>query len=48
MTANVTSIAKVRAAARSRAYEAVARVRWKGERHRTDIAADALARADRS
>jgi phosphoribosylamine--glycine ligase len=33
------------AAARDRAYEAVARIRWNGERHRTDIAADAIAKA---
>jgi phosphoribosylamine--glycine ligase len=31
------------ASARHRAYEAVARIRWAGEHHRTDIAADALA-----
>jgi len=30
-------------AARQRAYEAVARVRFRGEHHRTDIAADAIA-----
>ena len=32
-------------AARDRAYEAVACIRWKGERHRADIAADAIASA---
>jgi phosphoribosylamine--glycine ligase len=30
------------AAARTRAYEAVSHVRWEGEHHRRDIAADAL------
>jgi phosphoribosylamine--glycine ligase len=29
-------------AARERAYEAVARIRWPGEHHRTDIALDAV------
>jgi phosphoribosylamine--glycine ligase len=41
----VTAIGRDLAAARDRAYEAVARVRWTGERHRTDIAADAIAKA---
>jgi phosphoribosylamine--glycine ligase len=41
----VTATGRDLAAARDRAYEAVARIRWQGERHRTDIAADAIARA---
>jgi phosphoribosylamine--glycine ligase len=41
----VTAIGADLAAARDRAYEAVARIRFDGEHHRTDIAADAIARA---
>jgi phosphoribosylamine--glycine ligase len=41
----VTAIGRDLAAARDRAYEAVARVRWAGEHHRSDIAADAIAKA---
>jgi phosphoribosylamine--glycine ligase len=44
----VTAIGRDLVAARDRAYEAVARVRWSGERHRTDIAADAIAKASRA
>ena len=40
----VTAIGSDLAAARDRAYEAVARVRWTGEHHRLDIAADAIAK----
>jgi phosphoribosylamine--glycine ligase len=40
----VTAIGRDLAAARDRAYEAVARVRWTGEHHRSDIAADAVAK----
>jgi phosphoribosylamine--glycine ligase len=43
----VTAIGRDLAAARDRAYEAVARIRWAGERHRGDIAADAIAKVDR-
>jgi len=43
----VTAIGRDLAAARDRAYEAVARIRWNGEHHRSDIAADAIARAGR-
>lgn len=42
----VTAIGRNLVTARDRAYEAVARVRWTGERHRGDIAADAIARAE--
>jgi phosphoribosylamine--glycine ligase len=38
----VTALGADLAAARDRAYEAVARIRWQGEHHRTDIALDAL------
>jgi phosphoribosylamine--glycine ligase len=38
----VTSLGVDLAAARDRAYEAVSRIRWDGERHRTDIALDAV------
>ena len=41
----VTAIGADLAAARDRAYEAVSRIRWDGEHHRKDIAADAIARA---
>ena len=41
----VTAIGRDLAAARDRAYEGVARVRWAGEHHRTDIAADAIAKS---
>jgi phosphoribosylamine--glycine ligase len=44
----VTAIGRDLSAARERAYEAVARVRWAGERHRTDIASDAIAKASRT
>jgi len=40
----VTALGRTLAAARDRAYEAVARIRWEGEHHRTDIALDALGR----
>ena len=43
----VTAIGRDLAAARDRAYEAVACVRWTGEHHRLDIAADAIAKAER-
>jgi len=43
----VTAIGADLAAARDRAYEAVSRIRWDGEHHRSDIAADALAKAGR-
>jgi phosphoribosylamine--glycine ligase len=39
----VTGVGRDLAAARGRAYEAVARIRWDGEQHRGDIALDALA-----
>ncbi len=38
----VTAIGADLAAARRRAYEAVARIRWEGKHHRTDIALDAV------
>jgi phosphoribosylamine--glycine ligase len=38
----VTALGRDLSAARERAYEAVARIRWDGERHRHDIAKDAL------
>jgi phosphoribosylamine--glycine ligase len=38
----VTALAGTLAAARERAYEAVDRIRWDGEHHRTDIALDAV------
>jgi len=38
----VTATGPGLATARSRAYEAVARIRWDGEHHRSDIAADAV------
>jgi phosphoribosylamine--glycine ligase len=38
----VTAIGADLAAARDRAYEAVSRIRWDGEHHRSDIAADAI------
>ena len=38
----VTALGRDVAAARARAYEAVGRIRWDGEHHRSDIAADAL------
>jgi phosphoribosylamine--glycine ligase len=44
----VTAIGRDLSAARDRAYDAVARLRWTGERHRTDIAADAIAGASRA
>ena len=44
----VTAIGRDLAAARDRAYEAVARVRWAGEHHRSDIAADAIAKVGRA
>jgi len=40
----VTATGRDLASARHRAYEAVACVRWAGEHHRTDIAADAIAK----
>jgi phosphoribosylamine--glycine ligase len=40
----VTAIGPDLATARDRAYEAVARIRWSGEHHRSDIAADAIAK----
>jgi len=43
----VTAIGRDLAAARARAYEAVSRVRWTGEHHRSDIAADAIAKIGR-
>jgi phosphoribosylamine--glycine ligase len=43
----VTAIGRDLAAARDRAYEAVACVRWIGEHHRSDIAADAIAKLRR-
>lgn len=39
----VTALAPTMAAARERAYEAVGRIRWAGEHHRSDIALDAIA-----
>ncbi len=42
---DVTAIGRDLAAARDRAYEAVGRIRWAGEHHRSDIAADAIAKA---
>jgi phosphoribosylamine--glycine ligase len=38
----VTALGRDLEAARDRAYEAVQRIRWDGEHHRTDIALDAL------
>jgi phosphoribosylamine--glycine ligase len=38
----VTALGGDLAAARDRAYEAVTRIRWDGEQHRTDIALDAV------
>jgi phosphoribosylamine--glycine ligase len=38
----VTALGDDLAAARTRAYRAVARIRWNGEHHRSDIGADAL------
>jgi phosphoribosylamine--glycine ligase len=43
----VTAIGADLAAARERAYEAVARIRWDGEHHRSDIAADAIAKLEK-
>ena len=43
----VTAIGRDLAAARARAYEAVSRVRGTGEHHRSDIAADAIAKIGR-
>ncbi len=40
----VTALGAGLAAARSRAYEAVPRIRWEGSRYRTDIALDAVRR----
>jgi phosphoribosylamine--glycine ligase len=42
---SVTAIGRDLAAARDRAYEAVACIRWDGEHHRSDIAADAIAKS---
>jgi phosphoribosylamine--glycine ligase len=39
----VTALAPTIAAARRRAYDAVSRIHWHGEHHRSDIAADAAA-----
>ena len=39
----VTAIAADAAQARTRAYEAVSRIRWDGAQHRADIALDAVA-----
>jgi phosphoribosylamine---glycine ligase len=44
----VTAVGRDLAAARDRAYEAVGRIRWDGEHHRTDIAADAIAKSARA
>jgi phosphoribosylamine--glycine ligase len=44
----VTAIGRDLAAARDRAYEAVACISWAGEHHRSDIAADAIAKAERA
>jgi phosphoribosylamine--glycine ligase len=44
----VTAIGSDLAAARDRAYDGVARIRWTGERHRSDIAADAIANSARA
>jgi phosphoribosylamine--glycine ligase len=41
----VTALGSDLGAARERAYEAVAKIRWDGEHHRTDIALDALGQA---
>jgi phosphoribosylamine--glycine ligase len=41
----VTATGRDLQAARDRAYDAVARLRFRGEHHRTDIAADAIAEA---
>ncbi len=38
----VTALAATLSDARTRAYEAVSRIRWEAERHRTDIALDAI------
>jgi phosphoribosylamine--glycine ligase len=38
----VTALGDTIAAARDRAYDAVSRIRWDGEQHRRDIAADAF------
>jgi phosphoribosylamine--glycine ligase len=38
----VTALGRDLGAARDKAYEAVSRIRWRDERHRTDIAADAV------
>ena len=38
----VTALGGDLAAARDRAYDAVTRIRWEGEQHRTDIALDAV------
>jgi phosphoribosylamine--glycine ligase len=40
----VTAVGSDLAAARALAYDAVGRIRWEGEQHRTDIAADAVAK----
>jgi len=40
----ITAIGRDLAAARDRAYEGVDRIRWAGEHHRHDIAADAIAK----
>jgi phosphoribosylamine--glycine ligase len=40
----VTATGRNLSAARERAYEAVARIRFRGEHHRTDIASDAITR----
>ncbi len=44
----VTAIGADLAAARDRAYEAVSRIRWNGEHHRSDIAGDAIAKAGKA
>jgi phosphoribosylamine--glycine ligase len=44
----VTAIGRDLTEARDRAYVAVARIRWDGEHHRTDIAADAIANTVRA
>jgi len=44
----VTAIGRDLATARDRAYQAVERIHWNGEHHRTDIAADAITRTARA
>lgn len=44
----VTALGRDLASARDRAYAAVERISWDGEHHRSDIAADAVARASRA